>query len=148
MSSRSGVRAFGSALLVLGIIAGVGAWNYQRNLAVERAARTATPFRGYSDDDLASLRAAYEAESDALRREYEARGSRRAQVRKTRGVQEGIAEFERLQRSSERVRDIGQELAASEQRAAEIAREQARRAKVGSEFAVHFRRLTGIALPL
>ncbi|MCA9512803.1 MAG: hypothetical protein R3E88_19780 [Myxococcota bacterium] len=148
MSSGSGVRTVGVALVVVALLAGLGAWNYQRNLRAERASPGATPFRGYSDADLAALRGAYEAEIATLRTEYDAASKRRAAVRPTQGVGEGIAEFERVRRSSERVRDAGQELAAQEKRVQEIAAEQARRARTGSEIALHVRRLTGLELPL
>ena len=75
------------------------------------------------------------------------RGSRSG-VRETRGVAEGVREFERVQRSSGRLRDLTTELATREARIREIEQELARRESAASGLALHLQRLTGVALPI
>ena len=53
-----------AVLVLLLVLAGAGAWNYQRNLAVEEAVYR--PFRTHTDEDLAQLAGAREPRRTGL----------------------------------------------------------------------------------
>ena len=148
MADGAAKRTAASALVVLLALGVAGGWNYHRNLQAEQAAAGRTPFRGYADADLDALRAAYQAEIDGMKSEYETLVKRRARVRSTQGVGEGVAQFERVQSGKARLREITEELDSQEARVAEISAEQRRRAQLGTGLALHLRRLTGVAIPL
>jgi hypothetical protein len=98
---KDGSKA-GLLLLLLGLLAGLCAWNYQRNAALETAAKG--PYSTLSDADLERLIEAYQSELESLT----AGGSPgRAAPRATQGVAHGVREFERVQQASRSVREAG-----------------------------------------
>jgi hypothetical protein len=133
-------------LLVLLLCAGVGgAWNYQRNLALEEQKKGERPFNGYSDQDLAALAEAYRQEIDAFDRRYRASLQGRTQARDRGLLGERVNEFERVQRSNDRIREATAEVAQREARLADISAEQRYRAQAGSQSLIlHLGRLTKI----
>ena len=84
-------------LLLLGVL---GAWNYQRNLALE--VPQPRPFRGYSDADLRVLEAAQRAEVAARDARYAALAARRVEVRDAGFGQAAADEFERVHQMGKR----------------------------------------------
>ena len=80
--------------------------------------------------------------------EFESLNTNRTSVRKTVGVGEGVREFERVQRSAKRLRDLTTEVATREARIREIEEEQQFRSATANGAALHFKRLTGLALPI
>jgi hypothetical protein len=83
-------------LVLLVLVAGLGAWNYRRNL--EREAGEYRPFRGYSDEELADLSEAYEQKKTTDTRRYEKAAARRVDAQTKGYFDEQVAEFERAQR--------------------------------------------------
>ena len=146
MKYREGRASSGAVALLAIALCGLGAWNYHRNYQAELAESGPNGFSGYDDASLESLRLAYQSELEAWRREYEAPQSSRTTVRKTEGVGEGVEEFERVQRFSQRRREVATAVASREARVREIEEEQALRGSAMKTAALHFERLTGIAL--
>lgn len=110
---RSG-NAVVSALLVLAVLAGAGAWNYQRNVAREEAEAGRRPFGTHSDEALAQLLAAYEAQHGRDSSRLEAAQGRRAEARHQDYFQDQVDEFARVQRVHDTTRAIRAEVAATQ----------------------------------
>jgi hypothetical protein len=126
-------------LVLLAILAGGGAWNYQRNLEAE--ARQPRPYRGYSDEDIEKLVAAYQQEIDALARRYEHESGVRADVRKGGQIGEQLQEFERIQKRSRAVRETGYRLSEREATMKLLEQERAWRARNRDELQTFLRRV-------
>ena len=142
MSSRG--NALGSLLLLLLLLGGVGAagaWNYERNLALEE--QEVRPYRTLSDTDLEALRAATEAEVKRLDARYAAASGQRASTQ-IQGVhtEERLRSFERVQAHGRAVRSLGHEASELGATLTELQREQDRRAADGDDWQVFMRRLT------
>ena len=105
MSKRSerGASSIGALALLLLVLVGGIAWNYQRNLAREHS--EFRPYRSYSDADLAALIHASEQESKSTGRRYDAAVDRRAHVQAKSDVAANVREFERAQRVQLAARD-------------------------------------------
>ena len=84
-------------LLLLAILCGGGAYNYQRNVALEK--QEPRPYRGYTDEQLEQLAAAYEGEKAKDSQRYEKASSRRATAQGKAYFQDQVDEFERVQRA-------------------------------------------------
>ncbi|HXK26106.1 MAG TPA: hypothetical protein VMS55_25790 [Myxococcota bacterium] len=118
----------GLLLVVLLALVGLGAWNYHRNVAVERSVKPG-PYASVPTKDLDVLIAAYRSEVDALK----ARGGTglRATAHSTSGVGNGVREFERVQRTTQKTREAGYEISEREGAIAAIENEKSRRAASG-----------------
>jgi hypothetical protein len=108
MAQGSGSRAL-LLFVLLALAGGFGAWNYQRNVAAERA--EPRPFRSYSDADLDSLTEAYRAEVDIYTKRYEARTGRKVSINEHVHTDQKLREFARVQRISQGTRDLASQLA-------------------------------------
>lgn len=138
--------SMGAAWFVLLALAAVGGWNYHRNYKAELAERRPEAFSGYSTESLERLRSAYQTEIEGVSVEYQSLKSKRAQVRAVAGVGDGVKQFEKIQKSANRLREVTAELASNEARIRDINDELQYRSANG--FGVHFKRLTGFALPI
>jgi len=138
----------GMAGILLVILIGLGGFNYHRNYEREQQEAREQTFGGYDDAGLEALAQAYEAEAEGLDEQYRALRARRARVEQTRTVDDGVKQFERVQRTRAAVRDVTEALATNEARLREIREEQRRRAARGAAWAVHLERLTGLELPI
>jgi hypothetical protein len=111
--------------VLLALLAGAGAWNYQRNVAAEK--KVPRPYQHYSAAQLDQLIPAYRAELDALVTRYE-KASGHSITAKDRGFAgDQIAEFERVQRLSGSVRSLGYEISEREAMLRELEAERGRR---------------------
>lgn len=136
---QGGAAGVAVLLVVVLVAAAAGAWNYQRNARAEQQAFR--PYASYSDANLASLTEAYGGEVEALRVRYErARGSS-AGVRDRELLGEQVREFERVQRASQSVRDLGTQLSEREAALRDLETEQAQRERDRDQLAVFLRRL-------
>ena len=124
-------------VLLLAILAGGGAWNYQR--ALEAEATTPRPYRGYATADLETLAGAYEAELEVLRR-------RAAQQPATRAASGsgGFGEFERVQGQSRAARSLFREIYERETALSAIERERSQRAREADRIGLFLRRVFSI----
>jgi len=130
----------GEQLLVLlalvGAAAGAGAWNYQRNLALEQ--REVGPYGSLSTADLELLLEATEAEAEALGGAYQDARDRPPPAGDGSGR---FAGFEAAQRHGRAVRELGAELSGLEASIAGMRQEVAHRKSEGDATRVFLRRL-------
>lgn len=132
----------GMLLVVLVVLIGLSAWNYQRNLALERAV-VPTPYAGLSVADLDALIAAYQSEIDTLRAQGGA--DRRASARPTSGVAQGVREFERVQRSARSAREAGYRISEREGALRALEEERSRRSQQTKGVALFLRRAFSVS---
>jgi hypothetical protein len=128
-------------LIVGGLVAG-GVWNYQRNLAAERAAEAARPLSGYSTADLEALAAAYRQEISAFEARYAKSRGNRAEARDRAYFDDQVREFEKVQQATTRTRAAGGDVAEREAALRDVEGERASRGPASSEWQIHLRRLT------
>lgn len=133
-------KRFGMLLVVLAAVGGAGAWNYQRNVA--REAKEKGPFGSYSDEQLAALRTAYEAEIEGLAARYDSRKAQPYQAGGGQLIAEQVREFERAAARGRAIRDAGGDLAEREAALADVKREQAKRG--GDPTQIFLKRLTSL----
>jgi hypothetical protein len=139
VKTGSGASKLVPLLLVLVLLCGYGAWNYQRNLEAEDS--VPRPYKSYSDEQLDQLLLAYQAQLDALDRRYDAASSQRSRVVRDRSLLgEAVGEFERVQQTSRAVRELGSRASQEEASVKAIQAEQAIRARIGKGFDAFVRR--------
>ena len=139
MAKEKGSRTL-TLLLLLGLITGVGGWNYRRNIQIE--AVEPRPYRSYSLEDLESLKGAYQSETNKHMDHYRAASSRKVDVRDGGLIGDQVVEFERVQRISQGKRDIANVYAKNQVQLDEILAEISYRARVGQGWKLHLTRLT------
>lgn len=138
---RSEGKAIVPFLIVLLALAGLGAWNYQRNVAAEATEERPRPFRSYAVDDLEALQTAYSQEIAAYQKKYDDQDARRRRASDTGLIDERVDEFDRVRRASGRLRELRADLADREARLREIELELSARATQLSGVSLHLRRL-------
>jgi len=126
-------------LLLLGILIGVGTWNYRRNLVAEQAEYR--PFRGHGDEAVAQLVAAYESQRERDSKRYQAAAGRTVTVRGKDYFGEQVQEFERIQEISANTRALRDELAEGQTTLKLLKEEQEKRAEERQKMKIFFRRL-------
>lgn len=126
-SGKGGGNQLVLLLVLLGLLGGVGAWNYQRNLAAE--AQEVRPYRTVSEGDLETLIAAYEGEIAQLESRY-TRARRQGAAAAPAGGDRFDA-FEQAQQRGRAVREVGYRLSEREAALEELRKEQQRRAQTG-----------------
>jgi hypothetical protein len=126
-------------LLILVLCGGAGAWNYHRNLQAERA--EPRPYRSLTEEALASLAAALEAEVEDLTSSYEAASGRKVSITEEALLGEKVREVERVQSISQSTRAIGQRLSQSEGSLQRVRKELRRREEESDLLRLHLRRL-------
>jgi hypothetical protein len=137
------VRTAGSThlvplLLLLLLLCGYGVWNYQRNLEAEAA--MPRPYKGYTDEQLDQLAGAYQGQVDALNERYDAASGKRSDVRDAQLLGDAVDEFQRVQRKSRAVRELGARASQEQASLQAIQDERAIRAKLGSGWTAFLRR--------
>ena len=140
MSQRreAGAGTIGALVLLLVLLVGGVGWNYHRNLAREQS--EFRPYRSYSDADLATLLGAYEQESKATGRRYDAAVDRRAHVKPKGDVMGNVQEFERAQRVRLAARDARSDFAQARTSLEGLRKEVALRARDRSPLQIFLRR--------
>lgn len=136
---RSG-RTLLLVLVLLVLLGGAGAWNYNRNLAAEEA--VPRPWKGYSDADLQAMADAYRQEVEQYSKRWDAARGQRAQVRDRDLVGDAAREFERVQEQGRHVRELKGAMAERQVVLQEIREEIRLREKLGAGWVLHWRRLT------
>lgn len=132
------MKNLGLLVVLLAILCGYGAWNYQRSVAAER--KQPRPYASYSDTQLDQLLAAYQGKVDELSKRYQAASGRRAVSSKVQLLGDGVEQFNRVQRSSRAVRELGQELSEEQASLKAIQQEKAQRAHAGGALMTFLRR--------
>jgi len=139
---RSEGKTAAGLVALLAILVAAGGGNYVRNLKAEAAAETGRPFLKYDRDDLESLRAAYEAEAADTKARYARAQARRQQAGGAVMMDEAVADFERVRKQSDALRELNTQVAEREARIREIDKELAARNAIGQGWEAHLRRLT------
>jgi hypothetical protein len=142
MAQGSGKGAVGPLLLLLLLFAGAGAWNYQRNLALEKAEDR--PFRGHSDADLAALIEAYGAQHEKGMDRWQAASGRRVDAQGKDYFQDQVNEFERVSRAHQRTNALRDELAATQATLKLLREEKQRRAQESDALKLFLKRVLTI----
>lgn len=145
MASGGGSK-FGVALLMLLVLCAAGGVNYHRNLQSESQDEGPRPLAGYDDAGLEALAEAYRMEIETLEaRRSGSRGQANPDAARGAFIGDNVREFEKVQRSSQKLRDLLGEIAERQGRLAEIEREQQHRASLGAGgLEIHLRRLLTI----
>jgi hypothetical protein len=126
-------------LLLVALLGGAGSWNYQRNVAAEKD--QPRPYMAYSDEQLNQLHAAYEGQVETLSGRYDAVAGQRVRAGKTRLLGDAVKEFDRVQRSSRAVREMGSKLSQEQASLGAIEAEKALRARLGGPTMIFLRRV-------
>ena len=142
---RRAGRAMGSLLVLLLLVAGLGAWNYHRNWEIEKQTEGIRPYKSYAVEDLEALKSAYSSELAGARSEFEE--TRRRRVRPTRdggSMAAHVDQFEATARTSAAIRNAAGELAERQGQISELERELELRTRFGEGLVRHVKRLTTI----
>jgi predicted negative regulator of RcsB-dependent stress response len=141
--SHQAGRAMASLVLLLLVLVSAGGWNYYRNLQLEKATESSRPYKGYSDEDLQSLRAAYASELAAVQAQFDSAKRRRARPSGDIGTMAGnVEQFQRTTRASTAIRDAAANVADRQAQVTELDRELEIRSQFGEGFARHLKLLT------
>jgi hypothetical protein len=135
----AGIGRLGALLLLLPLLGGVGAWNYHRNLEIEKA--EPRPYRGLSEANLADLAEALQAELDAYTRRYQKATGRKVDVRDAQLLGEQVREFERVQAVSRDTRELGEQLSKTQGSLHRVQQEQRKRDAERDRLRLTMRRL-------
>ena len=100
-------------LVVLGLAAGAGTYNYQRNAGAD-AYQATREFQGLSEGELDELIAAYDSEVARLRLRLQQVKQSRALPQRGLPLPQGIEQFEQVQRMSAHLRAAGAKVAERE----------------------------------
>ena len=141
---RAGAALVPALLVLLGLVAGAGAWNYHRNWLRERAEEKPRPYRALSDADLARMEEAYRLELAKFNDRYGSQRSRRVVARDRGLIGDQIEEFERVQRAAQRSRQLSGTAAEFQVQLDHIAEEHQIRSQAGAGLMVHLKRLVRI----
>jgi predicted transcriptional regulator len=127
-------------LLLLGGVAGAGAWNYQRNLKKELS--IPRPWRGYSEADVQAMADAYRAEIEQYERAWKQASGAKAEQRGGDLISDRVSDFDAVQRTSSHARAMRREMADREVVLEQLERELQFKAGERDLTALHIRRLT------
>jgi len=134
-----------AVLVLLVVLGAAGAWNYQRNMALEQTDEGPRPFKGYEDAGLEQLASAYQEEIDVLERKYQNSLRNRTGVSDDAALMdEHVKEFERVQKVGRKIREATVLVAEKEARLREISAERRFRDRMKGGYEMHLRRLVSI----
>ncbi|MEE8165961.1 MAG: hypothetical protein V3T64_10365 [Myxococcota bacterium] len=137
--------ALASVVLLLLVLAGVGAWNYHRNLQIELQTEGPRPYENYAQMDLKALRSAYAADLEGVRAQLVHAKQQRARVsRNLDSISTNVLQFAQTTRTSTAIRDAAAAVAERASQIAELDKELEIRARFGKGMARHLKRLTTI----
>jgi hypothetical protein len=111
--------------VLLALLGAVGTWNYKRNVEAEQ--KVPRPYQHYSAEQLDQLIPAYRADLDTLVARYEKVSGHSIGAKERSSIGDQIAEFERVQRQSSSVRELGYEISEREGMLRELEAERGRR---------------------
>lgn len=138
-------RATGSFLFLLMLLAGLGAWNYHRNLQLEQQTEGVRPYESYATADIEALRDAYAAELTGSQARFESAKRKRARPQGDIGSISGnIEQFQQTATTSRRIRQAASQVAERQREIDELERELELRSQLGQGLMRHVKRLTTI----
>ena len=142
---RQSGRATGSILLLLVLLSGAGAWNYHRNLQIEKETEGVRPFESYSTEDLVLLRDAYQTELSGVKAQFADAKRHRVRPKSDVGSISGnVDQFAQTTRTSTRIRKAASNVAERQGQIADVERELELRSRLGQGLMLHVQRLTTI----
>jgi hypothetical protein len=127
------------ALMLLAGMVGLGAWNFHRNVAVEK--QEPRPFRTYSDSEVEALITAYEEDIASFTRKWEKVTGEKVNVQNFTHRDSRIREFERVQKIGRQTREMTGELAKRHVALGELHEEQAKRVQERRVVLIFLKRL-------
>ena len=137
--------ALGSVVLLLLVVTAAGAWNYHRNLQVERQTEGPRPYKNYAQTDVEALRTAYAVDLEGVRAQLvHARQQRGRVSRDNDSIAKNVEQFAQTTRTSTAIRDAAANVAERQSQISELDQELEMRARFGSGLARHLNRLTAI----
>jgi len=137
---RSVGRSMLVLLLLLGGVAGAGAWNYQRNLKKELS--VPRPWRSYAEADVQAMAEAYRQEIVQYEKAWKAASGARAEQHGGDLIGDRVADFDAVQATTTRARALRSEMADREVVLEQLERELQFKAGERDLTALHIRRLT------
>jgi len=129
----------GPIVLVLVVLVAAGGWNFIRNTRVDNAEMRI--YRGYSDAELEQLVSGYESEVDERTAAYRQVADRDIVVRDRAMLGDQVDEFERVQRLSQRRKDVAGQVTDNQISLEQIEIEQRKRVADRPIYKMIFRRL-------
>lgn len=123
-----------SLLVLIGVVFGVGYFNYQRNRAIDEAAAKQRPYGGLSDQELTDLIRAYQEQVEADRAAYQSASSRRTEVQDQNFMDQKLREFDRVQDLRRDAREKLDIAATNQTALKELQAERAQRSQVGDDW--------------
>jgi hypothetical protein len=141
---RAGNATAGAIVLLL-IMSGAGAWNYQRNLQIERSTDSARPYQSYASADLEALRNAYASELESVQADLAHSKSRRGQVSRNNGsIAKNVEQFAQTAVTSSAIRQAAANVAERQSQIAELDTELELRERFGQGMVRHLKLLLKI----
>ena len=137
---RSVGRSLLLLLVLLGGVAGAGAWNYQRNLQKELS--VPRPWRGYSEADVKAMADAYRAEIEQYEQAWKSAQGAKADQHGGDLISDRVSDFDAVQQTSSHTRAMRREMADREVVLEQLQRELQFKAGERDLTALHIRRLT------
>jgi len=129
-------------LALLAILAGAGAWNYNKNVEAEEDVYR--PFGGYTDQALADLAEAYETRQKSDKKSLQRASSRRVSAEEKAYFDQQVQEFERVQRAHASKGEVTARVAESKTTLKLLEEEQRLRANESDRVKVFLKRLLTI----
>jgi hypothetical protein len=137
--ARGSSEGRGPVVLVLVILVAAGGWNFVRNTRIENA--EVRFYRGYSDTELEELTSVYESEIDQRTAAYRKVADRSIVVQEGALLGERVDEFERVQRISQKRKDMAGKVTDNQISLEQIELEWQKRAANRPVYKMIFRRL-------
>lgn len=130
-------------VLLLSILVGAGAWNYLRNVQLERESKLGRAYSGYSTREVELLRDAVAGELEASRVRFERAKNRRMGFARDQGsLAANARQLDRTARASDAIQDAASTLAENQSLKSALDEELALRSQRGTGTALHLKRLT------
>jgi hypothetical protein len=129
-------------LLLLAVAAGAGTWNYRKNAAAEDDVYR--PFKGYTEEAVADLTEAYEAQRKGDKQRFDRATSRRVSTQEKAYFDQQVREFERVQQAHAGKKEVRARMAESQTTLKLLKEEQGYRASEADRVALFLKRLLTI----
>jgi hypothetical protein len=135
---RRAGNSTGTLVLLLLLIAGAGAWNYHRNLQLEKATEGDRPYRSDATSDLEALRSAYAMELESVRADLAHKKAQRGQISRNEGsIAKNVEQFAQTAHTSSAIREAAGNVAERQSQIEELDKELGVRARFGQGLQRH-----------
>ena len=132
-------------VVLLLAVAGAGAWNYHRNLELERAADPDRRYQSYETQDVQALRDAYRSELESVRADLvRTKGQRDRRAQDTGSIAGNVEQFAETTVRSAAIREAAGDVAEREGQVEELETELELRERFGHRPTRHLKLLTNL----